>query len=153
MRRFVLSVVILACATAFAPAPLPRAKRTPQGEEISVESFQGLWRVIKGVRTSSSGDHQPHFEGLTHVRIQGDRWRFVRGNNAFGNHTISIDGSNKPAHLDFNRGGQGKGLGGSPGHGIIRRKGDVVEIIYIFGGRERATSFEQPPDGQYWLTL
>lgn len=159
MCRIFASLVALICLTAFAPAPLPRPKRTAQSEEISLQTMRGTWRVTAAVRTSQNGQHTPHVWAVTHVRIEGDSWTFLRGNQVSTTHALAIDGSKKPAHLDFNRdGGGGAGKGGkpgvrSPGNGIIRRKGNVVEIIYVFGGRERAVSFEQPPEGQYLLTL
>ena len=65
---------------------------------------------------------------------------------------IVIDNAKRPAHLDF----WNRGIRDVPpdGKGIIRKKGEVVEIIYLFfSNAPRPESFEQPPAGQYWLTL
>ena len=35
----------------------------------------------------------------------------------------------------------------------LKQKGDVVEIVYLFGGASRPESFDRPPAGFYLLTL
>jgi hypothetical protein len=151
---FVLAVLF--AVTAFAPAPLPRTPRRKAADEISAATFQGRWRITGMWRTSSDGKHVPYPASASHVRIKEDVWSFEyeKGGHIDQGTLFAIDGTKRPAaHLDFWRRGMNRQQP-PVGGGVIRKKGDVVEIIYIFGkGNVRPVSFEQPPDGQYWLTL
>jgi uncharacterized protein (TIGR03067 family) len=155
--RLPLAALLLAlcagAAAAFAPAPFPRpAARRGDPEQISVPTFQGTWRVAGMMYSSKDGKHRPYVDWhISHVKVENRMWAFLDRNGGSTRYTITIDNDRRPAHLDFWN-GEPHG-GAAPGGGIIRRKGDLVEIIYVFGGNKRPVSFEQPPDGQYVLTL
>jgi uncharacterized protein (TIGR03067 family) len=150
----ILALFALVGLTAFAPAPFPRPPRRGDANEISVATFQGTWRVASMRYSSKDGKHRPYSWSITHVRVDNRTWTFVDKNGgSSASYTITIDNTMKPAaHLDFWSGEPQIG-GRAPGGGIIRKKGNVVEIIYVFGGSNRPISFEQPPDGQYVLIL
>lgn len=150
----VFGLVVAGSLPAFAPAPFPRTSRRKEANEISVATFQGTWRVAGMMHTKKDGTHRPYTWSISHVRVDGKTWTFLDDKGTpSASYTITIDNSRKPAaYLDFWN-GEPKIGEQPPGGGIIRRKGEVVEIIYVFGGRERPISFEQPPDGQYLLTL
>jgi hypothetical protein len=148
MRRAVIALLAVLLA-AFAPAPFPKASRAPS-DEISLKTFQGHWQVVT-VRYRLDGGEVPHTWRVTGVWIDGDAWVFVVKGRYATRYSIAIGGG-KPAALDFFDGPPDGGR--TPdGWGLIRRKGDVVEIIYTFAGSPRAESFERPPDRQWMLTL
>jgi uncharacterized protein (TIGR03067 family) len=152
MRLRLFALLLAAGAAAFAPAPFPRPERRPGQDLISVENFQGSWRVASMMNSSRDGRHRPYNWHIDQIRVKGGTWTFVDKNGSdSASYTLVIRNEHKPAWLDFYNGNVREGP--APGGGIIRRKGDVVEIIYVFGGRQRPASFEQPPDGQYVLTL
>jgi uncharacterized protein (TIGR03067 family) len=156
MWRVIVSLVALACLTAFAPAPFPSPRRNKHADDvISLETFSGRWRVASMKQCSADGNHRPYVWSVSHVRVKDGVWAFQYNNGgAETTYRLTIDNAKQPAHLDFWAVGGGGGQGQAPpGGGIIRRKGDVVEIIYVFGGNNRPVSFERPPAGQYLLTL
>jgi uncharacterized protein (TIGR03067 family) len=154
--RSIAALLALAGLTGFAPAPLPRQTRHGDPNLISVATFQGKWRVAGMVSTRRDGKHQPYTWQVTHVRVEGKTWTFLDKQGATSaSYTITIDNARKPAaYLDFWNGDPQPG-GSPPGCGIIRKRGGLVEIIYVFGagGKTRPASFDQPPDSQYLLTL
>jgi uncharacterized protein (TIGR03067 family) len=154
MTRILLAVLIVFGVTAFAPAPFPRPSRKGEERAITVQNFQGLWRVASMKRSRATGQHEPYKWHITHVRVKDDRWAFRQNETDNGNYSIVIDNSKRPATLDFfNARKQG---GARPsGVGIIRRQGARVEILYSFGitPERRAVSFHQPPDNQWVLLL
>ena len=76
----------------------------------------------------------------------------MENNKRNAGYSITIANDKKPAALDFHS--LDPGNQGTPqGSGIIRRKGDVVEIISTFGTLKRAASFDPPPEDQWLLTL
>lgn len=153
MCRVWFGLLVLSALPAFAPAPFPRPSRSSRdGDRIDAAAFQGTWRVVGMVRYDANGTGTPHGWSVTHVRIAGDHWGFATGPNAGGGtHHFRIDGDRRPARLDFYS--DAKREGPPSGMGIIRRRGDEVEIVYVFGTTTRAEDFARPPSGQYRLTL
>jgi uncharacterized protein (TIGR03067 family) len=151
--RVPFAVLVLLGLTAFAPAPFPRAARAPRGNGLSLEGLQGQWSVVKVQTTRSRGPHTDSGTSLDHVRIAGDRWSFVYGRQARSNdvhYTIRVDARAQPPQLDFFHVGA---KDAKPyGQAILKRQGDVVQIMYTWGGA-RAASFEAPPDGHWLITL
>jgi uncharacterized protein (TIGR03067 family) len=152
-RAAVACLVGLAClTTAFAPAPFPRPRRGQAEGVISLPAFQGRWRVVSMKQCSADGNHRPYAWAVTHVRVKDDTWSFEYGNGtAATGYRITIDNAREPAHLDFWNTNVKEQT--PPGMGVIRKRGRVVEIIYIFGGNNRPASFARPPEGQYLLVL
>jgi uncharacterized protein (TIGR03067 family) len=150
VNRIVVCLLALS-AVAFAPAPFPKASRPGPPNEITVTTFQGTWRVTGMSRALRDGKHSPHKWDVTHIRIRDDEWTFMDGDTPNTSYRITINNLQQPAGLDFyNRSG---GNGEAPGKGIIRRKGDVVEILYSFGNVSRAVSFDPPTVNHWILTL
>jgi uncharacterized protein (TIGR03067 family) len=152
VARLAFSLLVLLAATAFAPAPFPRPQRGPKVDEITIQTFQGTWRVASMKRSRRDGNHTPHNWNITHIRVEKDSWTFLENGQRNASYTLTITNNQKPAALDFYHSADNR-KEPAPGQGIIRRKGDVVEIVYLFGNPKRATSFEQPPDNQWLLTL
>ena len=150
MNRLTVCLLALSAA-AFAPAPFPRHSRTGPSNEITVKTFQGTWRVTGMRRARRDGNHTPHKWSVTHVRVRDDVWTFMNNETPSTSYHITIGNTQKPAALDFYSGPGGKG--DAPGKGIIRRKGDVVEILYSFGNVPRARRFEPPTENHWILTL
>ena len=56
--QVVLTLLALSAGLAFAPAPLPRTPRRGDANEITVDRFQGNWRVAGMVASSRDGKHR-----------------------------------------------------------------------------------------------
>src|SRR4051812_31327779 len=104
MTRFVVLAVAGCCLTAFAPAPFPKTQRGGERDEITVQTFQGTWRVAGMKRSRRDGNHLPHNWHVTHIRVQNDSWSFMQNGKSSGDYTIAITNNQKPAALDFYRG-------------------------------------------------
>jgi uncharacterized protein (TIGR03067 family) len=152
VRRVVLSLLAVLTLTAFAPAPFPKAQRGARQDEITIKTLQGTWRAASMKRTRRDGNHTPSEWSTTHIHVENDKWAFMQNGNPTASYTITITNGRKPAALDFYYGAPTPNER-APGEGIIRRRGDVVEILYSFAAPRRAVSFEQPPDNQCLLTL
>ena len=144
--RLAFAVPVLLGLTAFARRRSP-TQRDRKLDGVSLEAMQGTWTVNKLQTTRSRGPPTDSGSYLKEVHIAGDRWSFVyregRSNSAV-NYTIRIDHKVKPPQLNFYSGGT---KDGQPyGVGILKREGNVVQLMYTWGG-SRATSFEQPPEG------
>jgi hypothetical protein len=143
------AVVLLAVLglTAFAPAPFPRTQRQGPSPEITLQTFQGRWRITSLVTSCANGQHVPFSWPATHVRISGNRWDFLNNDSLIDSRNLSIDPKKKPAHLNFTDDVR-KGVG------LIRRQGAQVQVMYTWGDEaSRANSFEPPPDGHWLITL
>src|SRR4051794_16524233 len=149
MRRLALGLIALFVLTAFAPAPFPRSGRA---REMSLEGCQGTWEVISN--ESITGKEKRISEwGITHVRIRGSRWTLMDRGREVVSYTIAVDGSKKPAHIDWFPLEQ-------PGAstlwtGLIKREGDRVLILYSNGGSpsSRARDFDSATGGSYLITV
>ena len=149
--RLAVALLAVLAGAAFATAPLHKQRRGSD-EEISIATFQGTWRVAGMMHTRKDGKFTPYHWNVTHIKVDGKSWSFQDQSGNGNKYTITIDNTKKPAaFLDFWNGEPDGGK--APGQGIIRRKGGVVEIIYVFGGNQRPVNFDEPPDGQYLLTL
>jgi uncharacterized protein (TIGR03067 family) len=150
--RLLFAALVLFGLTAFAPAPFPKTERERKVEGVSLDQMQGVWTVTKLQTTRSSGAATDSGSYLKEVQITGDRWSFVyrEGRNNAVNYTIRIDHKIKPPQLNFYnnhlKDAQPYGMG------ILKREGNVVQLMYTWGGA-RATSFEQPPEGHWLITL
>jgi uncharacterized protein (TIGR03067 family) len=152
VTRVVFSVLVLVTTTAFAPAPFAKPDRRGGQDDVTVQTLQGTWRVASMKHSRRDGNHTPHNWNITHIHVENDNWTFMENSSRNASYTITVTNNQKPAALDFHHGAVNR-KERAPGQGIIRRKADVVEIIYVFSGQQRASSFEQPPDNQWILTL
>ena len=148
--RLLLALLAPIGLLAFAPAPFPRKNR-PATSILDMNSLEGTWKVER-VEQSVRGGYNRSPSMITHIRIQGGNWTFMRGNGGTLRPTnsfrLALHPKRAPVWLDGMR-----GLGKSPSMiGIVRRAGDTVEVLYRFGGT-RPDSFERPPVGCWRLTL
>jgi uncharacterized protein (TIGR03067 family) len=155
-RRLLIAVVALAGLTAFAPAPFPRPKRERgSGDDISMQTVQGTWRVVSMQRTSRDGKHSPHKWAITHIRIRDGKWTFMENHTENTSYRLKVDGTKKPGQLDFYWTGPGNNnnIMQPAMVGVIRRKGNKVEILYLPGNHQKPTTFDPPPEGWWLLAL
>jgi uncharacterized protein (TIGR03067 family) len=153
VRRVVLSLLALLSLTAFAPAPFPRARRG--GGEVSLASLQGNWQVVSVNLVLAEGRRGRFKLPWYDVIITGNKWTYCddpEGKLPNYGDTLPIVVNNKrrPATFDFQ---YEKGNEGTFGPGIIRQKGDVVEIVFAVGEDVRPISFEKRSTDCYVITL
>ena len=150
--RLALAALVLFGLTAFAPSPFPKTQRGRKLSGLSLEAMQGTWTVKTLQTTHANGQPTDSGSYLKEVQIDGDRWSFVyrEGRNAAVHYNIRIDNKVKPPQLNFYSAGT---KGGQPyGTGILKRDNNTVQLMYTWSG-SRATSFEQPPEGHWLITL
>src|SRR5258708_4107102 len=146
--RLLFAAVALAALTAFAPAPFPRPRR--ESNAIDLTSFQGTWRLVRQQVAQAGGTYHDTNIGVTHIRVVRDRWTFLnKGGTENASYFLKLDSVKKPCPLDFS----GEVGGRVQMMGIIRRRGQTVEVLYRGGTNVRPESFEKPPQGYYLLTL
>jgi uncharacterized protein (TIGR03067 family) len=149
--RVGLALLVVTALTAFAPAPFPKSGRRGQQPEITLDTFQGRWRVTKMQSSRANGQHTPYNWNVTHIRVTKDRWEFASGNaGGSGGLFISIDPAKRPAHLNFyNRAGD-KTIYGV---GQIRRQGSKIQVIYTWGGENVRPTFDPPVERGWIITM
>src|SRR5947209_1901615 len=95
--RVIIALVVLIGLTAFAPVPFPKAKK-----KSGPGGLQGTWVVER--RENGSGKALPKMDYKMLVRIEGDKWSFLRivdGKKSNGpTYTVVLDKSN-PTWLDL----------------------------------------------------
>jgi len=157
--RLALVALALSGGVAFAPAPLPRSQRRGPAPEITLQSFQGLWRATGMVRTFGNGEVGPQGYSWTHARVVNDRWTFMsrkpallnlpgsEGNPLF----ITIDHTRKPALMNFYDTADKRNVSGV---GLLRKHNGKVQLMYRWGGeKDRPLTFETAPAGLWIVTL
>src|SRR5262249_4926144 len=149
-RRLGFALLVLFGLTAFAPAPFPKTGRRGQEHEITLQSFQGNWRVTNMQSSRANGQHTPYNWNVTHIRVTKDRWEFVSGNSGGNFLVISIDPAKKPAHLNFYSRPGDKNIYGV---GLIRRHEGKVQVIYTWGGENVRPTFEPPVERGWIITM
>jgi len=111
MSRAALALLAFCTLTAFAPAPFPKYSRRDDGQTaVSLHLFQGKWRSVKledikhdGARTDTSWQ-------ITAVRVKDDLWTFLnKGDAENAKYRLTIDGTRKPATIDFYSEGVNRG--------------------------------------------
>jgi hypothetical protein len=150
--RLGFALLVLLGLTAFAPAPFPKSGRRGQGDEITLQTFQGRWRVVNMQSSRGNGQHTPYAWNVTHIKITNKTWEFLSGNDAGGGSglIISVDPGKKPAHLNFyNRGSENNVYG----VGLIRRHEGKVQVIYTWGNESVRPTFEPPVERGWIITM
>jgi len=146
--RLLVALLALAGLTAFAPAPFPKSRRAEQA--INLNNMQGTWKIISRFQYRG-GRKQTELQiksSGTHIRVSGSNWLSMEGPRTLVTWQIALDPTKKPCAVAWHF-----GQPQSPSWvGLIRRKGDLVEVLY-YSGTQRPTSFDAPPDGTYALTL
>jgi uncharacterized protein (TIGR03067 family) len=147
LPRLLIAVLTLVCLTAFAPAPFPRARR--DRDHLDLNSVQGTWRVVSMQRSQGNRQYTTINWHISHIRIDRDEWTFLhQGNRPNALYYLSLDPGKKPGHINWhNRRGGPLSMAG-----LIRRNGEVIEILYL-ASTIRPGSFEDPPANYYLLTL
>ena len=150
MRRLTLGLIALFVLTAFAPAPFPRSGR-PR-DEMSLEWCQGTWEVLNNESINGIEKRKSDW-GITHVRIRGSRWTLMDRGREVVSYTIAVDGSKKPAHIDWFP--LEKPTAAMLWLGLIKRDGDRVLILYSNGPSpdNRARDFDSASSGSYLITV
>jgi hypothetical protein len=150
-RRLGFALLVLLGLTAFAPAPFPKSGRRGQEHEITLQSFQGRWRVTNMQSSRANGQHTPYNWNVTHIKITDNSWEFVSGNAGGGGNglIISIDPSRKPAHLNF----YNRGSDNVYGVGLIRRHEGKLQVIYTWGGENVRPTFDPPVERGWIITM
>jgi uncharacterized protein (TIGR03067 family) len=134
--RLLIAVLAVMCLTAFAPAPFPRPRR--EREETDLNRIQGTWRIIDRYQWVGDQKTKPPAT-TTHIRIAGENWFSKTGQNESGGWRIRVDPTKKPCHIDW------VNANGQPSYvGLVRRRGDVIEVMY-HSVPDRPASFEAPP--------
>jgi hypothetical protein len=84
---------------------------------------------------------------ITHIRVEKDRWSLHEGAREVVSYRIEVHDKKKPCHIDW-RGQRGEALW----LGLIRRDGDLVDVMYLTASK-RPADFENPPTGTYLINL
>lgn len=153
MSRIAVALFALLALTAFAPAPFPKTQRSTSTNDITLDSFQGTWRIVSLDTVGTGGTRERGGWDFTHVRITRTRWDYLTKQQLYEaeGRRFALDPTKKPAHFHFV---EQSGPQTITGPGIIRRKGNVVEIIYHWGEPgTRCRDFESPTVGHWYLTL
>src|SRR5262245_35932072 len=125
--RLGFALAILLGLTAFAPAPLPRQERRGQGDEITLETFQGNRRVLSIYHSRSEGQPMPVAVSTIIVRIVNDRWTYFTNDVESPTYYVTLDHSKRPALLNFYSDQQKTHLFAV---GLIRQRGGKVEVLH-----------------------
>jgi uncharacterized protein (TIGR03067 family) len=145
--RLLIAVLALASLTGFAPAPFARPRR--DRDTLNLHTLQGQWKVVSMKQTLAGGGFNTLNWHITHIGIDKDVWTFQgQGRKPNATYYLTLDTSRKPGTIDWHN------KQGGPPHmvGLIRRSGELVEILYL-ATTVRPGSFEAPPPGYYLLTL
>jgi hypothetical protein len=159
-RPVLALVCLLALTLAFAPAPLPRTVRRGGGgeDEISNQRFQGKWKIVSW-RTVGPDRRllaEERTAGITAVRVSGDQWQYLQGDGqANTTHELHVSPGRGATAIDWWYNPQGARPPAPTMLGLIRRRGDVVEILALGGVRvdQRPHGFAAPPPGFWLMTL
>ena len=151
--RIVVALVAASALTAFAPAPIPRPRRGSE-EGINLAKFQGEWRSLGLQVIGVNGEKSTINWGVTSIKVVGAQWTFMFGDQKNAEYVLVIDGSKRPATIDFYSGTKREQSATPYMVGLIKREGNRVTILYFSTTADkRATSFESPPQGWWLLTL
>jgi hypothetical protein len=101
-----------------------------------------------------NGDKKKIDWGVTTIKVVGEQWTFMFGDNENAKYVLVIDGSRRPATIDFYSGTKRQDGVAPYMVGLIKREGNRVTILYFSTTADkRATSFDSPPQGWWLLTL
>lgn len=150
MARLVTALLVVSGLTAFAPAPLPRGRT--RSETLSLETLQATYQVVRKESIANNNQKSVFDSGIRQIRIQGDSWTLLGVNGQqLGNYTITIDGSKKPARIDWYN--LGKPREGTPlWSGLVKREGENLLISYS-SGNTTPSDFASLTSGSYLYTL
>src|SRR5262245_4034268 len=101
MTRVLLARMVLLSLTAFAAAPCPKAQRRGAGDEITLATFHGTWKVTNMRTARANGMHEPYSWTVTHIVIEKNQWHFSYSGKHDGGRPINIDPTKRPAHFHF----------------------------------------------------
>jgi uncharacterized protein (TIGR03067 family) len=118
---------------------------------VSLALLQGKWKVISLAASDRNGVKHEDSEWARKfpaIRIKGDRWwvLYGDGSEASGEFRVAI-GSGNPATINISC----KSIGLCE-MGLIRRQGDMIQILSVQHRENRPTSFEDSA-GCYLLIL
>src|SRR5262245_13200464 len=151
MSRVLTALAALLLMTAFAPAPFPRTTRTPEG--LSVQTVQANWTVVRK-ESISNGTKSIYNSGISHIRIEGDRWILMNNGKHLATYRIVIDGTKRPGTIDWYPAEKSERKQNTLWVGAVKREGDYLLVMY--GGsrpQNKPVTFEDPPSGWYLYTM
>ena len=125
MRLLALPLLLALCSLAFAPAPLPKAKRQARSAGPTME---GLWRRQRGGGT---------------VRITATTWTNRPEMGGSPDFDVRTDPRASPATFDMSM----HGATSLYLRGIYKVEGDVLTIHYRHAKRGRPAAFDEPAEG------
>lgn len=147
--RILLALTTIGGLMAFAPAPPPRASRSPR--PLDLKRLEGRWVLIRLERGQESGP--PVVTPLSlEAEIRDGRYTYFRDNAgvppvqaAAATSQIALDASRSPCWFDLL-----PGLAGSGTKGVCALEGDTLRICYVVGtrNRERPTSLTPSRAGE-----
>jgi uncharacterized protein (TIGR03067 family) len=132
-----------------APAPLPKTPRRGDPDTVSIAAMQGDWRVDKFTMITGPNNQGQNVKWFQGVRVKGENMCYLVGNNQEQQQMRIVLGASRPVTIDFMTGG---GQNASM-IGIVRRKGNRMDILYYSAGHTRPTSFENIPLNWWLLEL
>jgi hypothetical protein len=156
--RVTMGLLVLLALPAFAPAPFPRTTRQDKDAEVSLKFLQGKWAAtLEIINEQGRPEHAPG-AGVKSIVIKDDKWSHLFstiGDDSTRAMTwiISLNHRTRPVSMEwysdsFQRQKEPEMAG------LVRRRGNVVEILFYVANREkRLKSFENPPIGWWYLTL
>src|SRR5262245_23137193 len=143
--RVGLALLAASVLTAFAPAPLPRAKRGDE-QNINLAKFQGEWRSLGLKGCNRNGETYDINWSVTSVKVHGEQWTFMTGDGENAKYVLVIDGGRRPATIDFYSGTKRQDGVAPYMLGLIKREGNRVKILYYATTADkRPASFANPP--------
>jgi hypothetical protein len=161
MCRVGVSVLALACLTAFAPAPFPRPDRRGGADgEVSLDALQGEWHAVWMSARSDGLARQVHWRFIDGRTQRDGYWAFYcllqhpgPRVETVARFMIRINPNAKPATADFYLLKGVMPFGDGPG--IIRRlKAGRLEIVHATESEgQRPVRFDRLADGQNVLSL
>lgn len=145
-HRLVVAGVALVALTAFAPAPLPKEK-----PKKGPTHLQGTW-VLEGLtRDGVPALTKAKTPASTKIRIEGNKWTFVRTSTSTIGYVIKLDPSKNPCWMDLYREGNESSV---YMRGIVTVEGDRLKFCYLpKAAEERPTSFDTKNTRAILMTL
>lgn len=146
--RGLVALLAALALTAFAPAPLPRAKRERAAEGVRAQDIQGVWRAIAIEEKQTDGRMVKQSWPTNGMAIRGDQWSFLTNGKENFSLWMKLDG----VQIDL---WTSESKAGTPAlAGVLRRRGNSLQMLYTFGGPSgRPTDFEKIPAGCRVMSL
>jgi uncharacterized protein (TIGR03067 family) len=147
-----LSPLLIPLCLGFAPAPFPKTTVREGAGQISLQTFQGTWKVVSMEAVNEKGGRKPIHWNVKRLRVEGGQLTYLGDDRDFGRDRVAIDARKKPALIDF----YSQDRAGSKPYrvGLIKMdRGRIVLLFYQTEAENRAKSFDNPPPFWWWAVL